>query len=117
MSKVIQKVFLCLVLSHINAAMAADYYGYVSNIFVAWGKVYFRIGNGFFNGNASNCATSPDGVMYMLDPSTNFGKILYSHILAAKLSGRRVYINGDTICYPSVYGGNAEGVLGIDLKD
>jgi hypothetical protein len=99
-------------------ADAAHYQGYVTNFFPIGGMAYFVVGNGVFAGSVSACALN-NSMVFALDPSTGFGKVLIATVLSAKLSGKLVYAVGDGVCaeagspFPN---SKYEKLLGIDLK-
>lgn len=98
-------------------ASASAFQGYVAGIFVVSGKVVISVNNGGFSGAASPCSSATDNAYYLIDISTTFGKLQYSNALAAKTTGRLVYVVGDNGCNPNPYGPiGAEGLVGIDLK-
>jgi len=57
-------------------------------------------------------------MIYAVDPSTPFGRTLVAVALSAKLSGRLVYAIGNGTCTGGnpYNGGNAEVLIGMDLK-
>jgi hypothetical protein len=116
-----KKLYTFVVLSlalQCGSAHASAFQGYVNGVFAIWGKVFVAVGNGGFSGPGSPCSSaSSDSIVYGFDPGTASGKILYANALAAKITGRMVYISGDNSCLPSPYSAApAEGLAGIDLK-
>lgn len=117
MKKIISLVFAISAAIFSLPASASDFQGYVAGIFVISGKVVIMVNNGSFNGAASPCSSAPNNAYYIIDISTTFGKLQYSNALAAKTTGRMVYVVGDNGCNPNPYGPvGAEGLVGIDLK-
>jgi hypothetical protein len=100
-------------------ASAAAYQGTVVSVFPYNGIIYIALTGGGFDGAATGCQTGMNDVMlYAVDPSTSFGRILVSTALAAKVSGKLVYAVGNGVCgNGNPYNGRSyETLLGLDLK-
>jgi hypothetical protein len=101
-----------------SLASASVYQGTVTSVYPYQDKVYIFVSNGAFGGAPTSCAIGSDGMVFVLDPATTFGKTMLTIALSAKLSGKMVYATGDGSCgaWNPYNGKSNEGLIGMDLK-
>lgn len=94
------------------------YQGTVTSVYPYQDKVYIFVNNGAFGGAPTSCTIGADGMVFVIDPATAFGKTLLTIALSAKLSGKTVYATGDANCgaWNPYNGKSNEGLIGMDLK-
>lgn len=107
-------LMFCIFISYGSASYAGSYQGKVSNVFAYNGKVFVYVDSGSYD-NSNTCTGSSSQLTLWLDPATDYGKALLSIVLTAKLSDRLVWVVGTNSCLAGP-GGQAEELLGIDLK-
>jgi hypothetical protein len=97
-----------------TAASAADYEGVITNISAFNGLVYVAMSEGgTTNGGTNPCI----GNIFIIDPTTPFGKTMLSVVVLTKSTGKRAYVWGDNSCAWTPYGtGTAQKMTGIDSK-
>jgi hypothetical protein len=101
-----------------SSARASVYQGTVASVYPYQGMVYIVINNGAFGGAQTSCPVGVDGMVFVIDPTTAFGKVLMTTALSAKLTGKTVYATGDGNCggWNPYNGKSNEGLIGMDLK-
>ncbi len=117
--KMLKTLVLILAMSMISSVVnASAYQGIISSIAPFNNKVYVVIDSGGWDGSVGSCQGNTVNAIFVIDPSTQFGRLLYATALSAKLTGRLVYVMGNGTCvggapYGSGYG---EELIGLNLN-
>lgn len=102
------------------SAHASTYQGFVSTVVpdATSNLVHVLIERGAF-GAPSACPRAGPSMIYSIDVSTAIGKAMFDTALAAKTSGRQVFISGNDVCAvraPLPPNGSTEIMIFVDLK-
>lgn len=100
------------------SVFASVYQGNVLSVYPYNGMVYVLVGGGAFAGSATSCNIGIDGMIFVLDQGTPFGRTLLATALTAKVSGKIVYATGNGNCgnWNPYNGLSNESLIGMDLK-